>query len=110
MNEVLIEDCLFENCEYNYDANRNDRGGVISGNNSNNIVIRSSKFIKCGIRNRSSYDPRCAISNLYNIIVENCYFEKCMAYYDETVKHTDAKLFVYNCSIINNKIVDSLDF
>ena len=29
---------------------------------------------------------------------------------NETVKHTDAKLFVYNCSNINNKIVDSLDF
>ncbi len=112
VHEVVIEDCLFESCEYYYNERDAYEGGVISGEHSNNIVIRSSKFMKCGIRNKNSsysYAPDCAISDLSDIVVENCYFEKCMAYYNETVKNTDTYLFWDCYSDMNNKIVDSLE-
>ncbi len=113
VHEVVIDDCMFENCEYNYNYNQHIYGGVISGNKIEEISIKNSKFIKCGIRNKSSdryYKALNAISNIDGIIVENCYFEKCMAYYYETTKYTDTRLFEYNCSNINNEIIDSLQF
>lgn len=109
VHEVVIEDCLFESCEYYYDADYYE-GGVIGGRNTGNIEIKDSKFIGCGIRNKSNCVPKYAISNLTNIIVKNSYFEKCEAYYRETTKYTGGNLFRSSCKNISNEIIDSLKF
>lgn len=135
VHEAVIEDCMFENCEYNYELSVSDHnlgrdkwrggggyGGVISGAMIGDILIKNSKFMKCGIRNKGNYTYNFAISDLDNIIAESCYFEKCMYYYNsisytdynskknKIKKYTSAKLFKKDCKNINNKIVGSLDF
>lgn len=116
--EVMIENCDFENCVYQYNRATCDwmaLGGVIHTDNSEkNAVnfIRGTKFKKCGGRNSCNYYSSAIISNC-RCKVYDCEFNDCWNYNNGNNKDPEQRercLFLNSTEGEGIEIINSANF